>query len=489
MENEILKSTVSARSALTEIANSISQFEWPSVENRRKWTVIYETLINKNKFDAESEISESVFTRIKRNVDEYFSTGNFSVLVRYSRDFRLLCSNLDSNKISVPPLTDKTNKDKLIKFLHDLSRNSAFGVKSFLSLLSANLRYENGISLLSSFLENQLLFLSNVTDSDIKSIVQHKDLYFSKKLVIENLIKTDAKTLKDSLQRLGVLSEFLSEKYKWFSGLFVNWMINRPYYDIDLIQNNYERINSCTPDEIKVIEASVIVRSKDEKDFLQTFLDVMQMKTADAETFWHLNNPSFQERFSKVLSAAHKIVRTMITRDFIYLVFKYLGMNTFLDTHRVTFWIKYAGSIKNFKLFMPNYDKKVFRSQILSSKEYKNQLYAEILERHSLKDRGSNPTGAIALIMQFENLIVVEFPKTGKPIQIYQPENGISKLFEPHASWSELYEIQQYKDIQGERYVDNYRKREGSLAHRGSWEGLMQQVLRDYGILTDKGRN
>lgn len=484
METEILKSPEAAREALLSISNTLSQFNWPSKEEKVKWTIVYESLISKNKINIESNPSESKLVRLHKLMEEYFTNHDFDCLAKYSRDFKLICLNLDNAKLYNPPITDVQNVDKLNFFLSDLQKRQDIRNKSFFLLLSVHLKNKDGNEYISRFLDKNASFFSKADNANIYAFYTNKELYLRKNVLLRQIIATDAITFEESLKKLPILENFIHEKFQWFYTCYFEWVITRRTYSHDFLIKNIEKIKSLYPDQIKIIEAYIIINS--EESNISFLIDKLKMKSADSETYWHLNNPELEKKYKTVLIGAYEILRTMITRDFINLVFKYLGDKTDLDAQRLSFWIKYAGRIISFKLFLPDQEKRYFKYQI--SNITNNSIYTDILEVHSLRDRGNNPTGAIALIMQFDNLIVAEFPKTGKPIQIYQSNNSIiTKLFDSKTIYTDLEEIQQYKDIEGERYSDNYSRREGSLAHRGNWQGPVTEVLHSYRIFTDKG--
>lgn len=494
MAEEILKSPASAKNAVDAISKTISQFKWPPKDKKVFWEKTYEEMISKNKSDAEIQIPESKYKQLHRLLERYFATKDFAVVSRFSRNLKMICSALDSSFLFNPPLTDKTNEQKLDFLLSDISKNPQFFENAAIPLLKVYLRSEDGIALLKNYLPWIFSHLNNSANVDFQKIASNLSLYFDKGYLAQNLAKTTSETFKDSLLEIGILEKFCTSANKYFTSEFSLWLVNRIFLSQNLslvfIRKNFEMIKQCTADEEKIIHAVFITKIYKQKyqnsyEEIQQLIDLMQMKNADEAFYWQVNNQDLQKKFEAELGTAFKIVRTMITTDFIYLVFSYLGNNDDLDKRRINFWRMYAGSVIDFKIFYSYAQRNSFQNEILRTNTSKSRIYADIIKRHSLIDSGGN--GEIALIFKFEKLIIVEFPKTGKPVQIYQPKNKIARIFEPKRTYAYFDDIRQYKDVAGERFEEDGQK-EGAFAHRGDWEYYLSYCLDEFHIFRDKGK-
>lgn len=493
---EVLKSSLSVKNTVDAISKIVSQFEWPPKDKKVFWTKTYEELISKNKSNDEITIPESEYKRLHTLLERYFATKDFSIISRFSRTLKMICSALDSHLLYEPPLTDQLNLPKLNFLLNDILKNSNFCSTVAIPLLEVNLRNKNGIEILKKYLLHIFQTQKKSENLNLRKIAENINLYLDKKILLQNLKNAKGETFKDALVKIGVLEKFCITKNFYFTSEFSLWIVYRimshQRLSLNFINKNLKQIKLCTSDEEKIIQAFFITKLYEQKyqnayEEIQLLLDLMQMKNADSEFYWQVNNKNLQEKFKDKLEDAFKIVRTMITTDFISYVFNYLGSNVENDERRIRFWRKYAGSIIDFKIFYSHSQKSRFQNSVLRNKTSKAKIYADIINEHSLLDNEySKNTSDIALIFKFEKLIIVEFPKTGKPIQIYQPTNTISKLFDSKRTYANFDDIRQYKDIDGER-LSEYGKTEGSFAHRGYWEITLPQYLQRYWIYTDKG--
>lgn len=492
MAEEILISPASARNAVDAISKIISQLEWPPKDKKVFWEKTYEELISKNKSDVEIQISESEYKRLHKLLERYFATKDFSVISSFSRNLKMICSSLDSAFLYEPVLTDEKCGKKLDFLLSDISKNPKIFESVVLPLLKVNLRSENGITLLKKYLPGIFSHLNNSVNDDLQKINSNLPIYIDKNFLFQKLTKTTSATFKDSLSEIGILEKLCSSANKYFTSEFFPWLVNRIMKSQNLslafILRNFELIKQCTADEEKIIQAVFITKLYEQKlqnsfEEIQQLIDLMQMKNADEEFYWQVTNKNLQEKFKTILAQARTIVRTMITTDFISYVFRFLGSNFENDQRRIRFWRMYAGSVADFKIFYSRYEKSKFQNIVLRQNTQKSKIYADVINSHSLIDSGEN--GEIALIFKFEKLIIVEFPKSGKPVQIYQMTNKIARLFEPRRTYAYFDDIRQYKDnIPYERFSEN--RREGTFAHRGSWEFDLAQILSNYRIFTDK---
>lgn len=489
MAEEILESPAAAKNAVEAISKIISQLEWPPKDKKLFWERTFEELTAKGRHGEDFSPSDAEYKRLHRLLERYFASKDFSVISRFKRNLKTICFNLESPLLSEPPLTDKRSEKKLQFLLDDILRNPECLEDVAIPLLKVNLRQRNGIEILKIYLPKIFASFKSSQNAELKNISAHLPLYIDKKALFQNLHDTDEKTFYESLAKTGILEKFCNQENRFFTDEFSLWLISRRKLNLDIISKNFELIKQCTPDEEKIIQAFFVCnvynqKAQDGYEEIQNLIDLMQMKNADEAFFWQVSNQKLQERFKQVLSNAYRIVRTMITTDFISYVFNFLGSNSENDQRRIQFWRKYAGSVVDFKIFYSRYEKSRFQNAVLRAETSKSKAYADVINSHSLIDSGEN--GETALIFKFEKLIIVEFPKTGKPVQIYQKTNPISKIFEPRRMYASFSVIRQYKDSEGERFSED--EREGSFAHRGYWEAALAQYLQKYLIFTDKGR-
>lgn len=489
MPEEILQSPAAAKNAVEAISKIISQLEWPPKDKKVFWEKTFEELTSKGRLGEEFPVSDAEYKRLRKLLEKYFASKDFSVLSRFRRNLKTICCNLDSPLLSTPPLTDKRNERKLQFLLNDILRHPECLEDAAVSVLKVNLRQGNGIGILKIYLPKIFDFFKSSQNAELKNISAHLPLYIDRKALFQNLRGTDEKTFYESLKKAGILEKFCRQENKFFIDEFSLWLISRKILNLEIINKNSELIKQCTPDEEKIIQAFFVCNVYNRKaqggyEEIQQLIDLMQMKNADEAFYWQVASQKLQERFKQVLSNAHKIVRTMITTDFISYVFSFLGSNSENDQRRIQFWRMYAGSVADFKIFYSRYEKSRFQNMVLRQNTQKSKAYADVINSHSLIDSGEN--GETALIFKFEKLIIVEFPKSGKPVQIYQMANPIAKIFEPRRTYASFSVIRQYKDNEGERFSEN--EREGSFAHRGFWEVSLAQYLQKYLIYTDKGR-
>lgn len=484
MQDEILKSPAAARNAMETISKIVSQFEWPSRDKKIEWTKTYEELITKNKIDCEITIPDSEYKRLHKLLEKYFSEKNFSAISLFKRNLKMICYALDSTLLYNPPLTDSLNEEKLFLILNDISKSPQFFETVAFPLLSVYLRNKNGVQILKERLFNIFETFSKSENKSLQSVSVNIKLYLDKNELYEALKNTNKETLKDSLVQCGILEQFCRASNKFFTSMFFYWIISRSDFSIDFITKNLESIkNFCIPDEEKIIQAVFITNIYNKKtleafDEIQNILDLMQMRNAETEVFWHLNNQNLEGRFKKYLLNAYSIVRTMITTDFIRFVFNYFGSHSDVDERRIIFWRSYAERVIDFKLFCSESEKRSFYNNVSFLQTKKSKVYADVINTHSIID--NDYSGNIALIFKFEQLIMVEFPRTGKPAQIYQPNNRISKIFEPRRIYASFSDVRQYKDVDGERF--NNGNNEGSFAHRGDWEAALQSCLEQFDL-------
>ena len=440
-----------------------------------------------------SDVSYSI---LKELLEQYAKTKDPTPLFTFFTDkanVYLLCSSLDNPRIYEPPLTN--NRELLAQLLNDIVIVQYYD-DEIIPLLQTYLRYENGIDLLKSYIAKIFTEKTDFSDDLANEIKNKQRLYLDRAYALQQIVSTTNDTFEDTFQATGIAEVFLAKQYTFFDSMFFDWIISRKNYSLAVIEKNTERIKACTVDEQKVISAFVIVNliNRNTEESLNTvsaYIEKMGISFANIESYWNLNNAKLKEKYGSIIQEAKIAIRTFFTKDFIHIVFDYLyGSQRYdLDKTRLLFWLQYAKQIKRFRLFINEFGKAGF-IQFLSRRK-NGSLFRKYLDDFLVLDRNGkyeNQPENIAMIFDFGELIIAEFPKSGHPVQVFQSTNiKASHLFRSH--YSEIGTVWFYKDNEEGRYVEVTAKYnhpgEGSIAHRGDWLSKIDSILNGYGIIKD----
>lgn len=483
-------SIVQGRESSLNIQDLFLQNHWPDKDKKIEWTIIYETLISKQKLSNSLKYSNSVLNILHRKLKQFFNTGDEKYIIDSPRYLYLICQNLDNPGMGSPTLLDSKYSDKLEKLLSCISNHPEFYEEIFISILEIWLRAKEENELIKSFISLMANNLSNHNNALIDNITKHIDLYLEKEIAKNFILRNTTNNIFISeLLELGIEEKYTKYPFIYFNQFFFEWIITRKVYCPELFETYINEIQLFTLDQQKIFSAKYLeyLSKNDDKNSIQEYLDRMRMYSATKRDYWMLSNSYYIETYNSLMEKAYEIVRPMITVNFISYIYNYLGIQPEFDARRLRFWIAYSKSITSIRYFFGKIEFDRLNNKLMEMDTEKAIEYSELLKENWIVNTDKSTVDNTAIIFSFGNLYVIEFLGMGKPIQIFQPDNPkIKLLFNGEIKSSSAKDIHIYNDRdEKDMYKYNPDAEEGTFSHRGDWEKDMESLLGNYKIYKD----